>query len=152
MNNGQWILGCSNSNDWGTESKFNTKSEAVSHGTLLLKLYNANPTSMPNRDRLLDDMGISPQDNEPIFEFEVGQLDQPDFPNRTDDLLELISQDVYDTFGDWAEDYLDDVDHKHQSELQELIRDWAERHDYLPNYFTIPRTETIDIRDVEGKE
>lgn len=152
MNNGQWILGCSNSDDWGFDLRFEKKDDAISYGIHLLRRYNDNRDS-PKRSHLnsiMDYMGISPEDNEPIFEFKVAQLEQPNFPDRTDDLLELISQDVYDTYGDWAEDYLDDVDHRHQSELQELIVDWAVRHDYIPNYFTISRTEAIDIRNVGG--
>ncbi|EAE9689110.1 hypothetical protein B0U03_02290 [Listeria monocytogenes] len=148
------MLGCSNSDDWGADTRFNTKDEAITYGVRLLRGYNANCDKPKDWhwDFLMDDMGIYPQDNAPIFEFEVGQLEAVRFPDRTDCLLELISQDVYDEFGDYAEDYLDDVDQKHQSELQELIIDWAERHNYLPNYFTVSRTETIDIRNVEGEE
>lgn len=153
MNNGQWMLNCGDEDRdedrWGERICFNTKSEAVSHGTLLLKLYNANPMSTPNRNRLVDDIGIYPYDNNPVYTFHVGQLEAVRFPDRTDDLLERISQDVYDEVGDYAEDYLYDVDEKHQTELQELIHDWAKRHNYLPNCFTISLTELIDIRDFE---
>ncbi|EAE4163781.1 hypothetical protein E1V05_08620, partial [Listeria monocytogenes] len=107
-----------------------------------------------NRKILTDDMGaypvpLTPYSNEPIYIFNVGLVEQVKFPNRTDELLERIAEDVYDEIGDYAEDYLDDVDEKHQTELQELIRDWAERHDYLPNYFTISLTELIDTRNLE---
>lgn len=154
MNNGQWILGCSNSDDWGADTRFDAKYKAIIYGIKLLKYYNANcdnPKSW-HLNLLMYDLGIYPQDNEPIFEFEVGQLEQPNFPDRTDDLLERIAEDVCDEVGDYAEDYLDYVDEEHQTELQELIIDWAERHDYLPNYFTVSRTETIDIRDFEEEE
>lgn len=151
MSNGQWILGYSDSDDWGFDSRFEKKDDAINYGTHLLRRYNANRDNPKSShlNFLMDYMGISPEDNEPIFEFEVAQLEQPNFPDRTDDLLERIAEDVCDEVGDWAEDYLDDVDHRHQSELQELIEDWAERHDYLPKYFTLSRIETIDIRELE---
>ncbi|EPD1972325.1 hypothetical protein ACR60W_001051 [Listeria monocytogenes] len=148
------MLSCSNSDNWEAKSRFNTKDEAIKYGIKLLKYYNANcdnPKSW-HFNLIMYDLGIYPRDNEPIFEFKVGQLEQPTFPDRTDDLLERIAEDVCDEVGDWAEDYLDYVDEGHQLELQELIVDWAERHDYLPNYFTISRTEAIDIRNVEGEE
>ncbi|MGC9339522.1 hypothetical protein [Listeria ivanovii] len=143
------MLYCGDEDRWGNLVCFNTRTEAVRYGTLLLKLYNANPTKTENRNRLIDGIGTYPYDNEPVYTFHVGQIEAVRFPDRTDDLLERISQDVYDEFGDYAENYLNDVDEKHQTELQELIRDWAERHNYLPNYFTISRTEMIDIRDFE---
>ncbi|HAC1155076.1 TPA_asm: hypothetical protein GI696_03990 [Listeria monocytogenes] len=154
MNNGQWMINCSDDDFWEGAARFNTKEEAIDFGIEMLRKYNSNPDDAKNRKILTDDMGaypvpLSPISNEPIYIFSVGLVEQVKFPNRTDDLLERIAEDVYDEVGDYAEDYLDDVTKEHQNELQDLIRDWAERHDYLPNYFTISRTEAIDIRDFE---
>ncbi|EFM2997702.1 hypothetical protein HHK30_002753 [Listeria monocytogenes] len=154
MKQGQWMLNGSDDDFWEGAARFNTKEEAIDFGIEMLRKYNINPDDAKNRKILNDDMGaypvpLSPYSNEPIYIFNVGLVEQVKFPNRTDELLERIAEDVYDEIGDYAEDYLDDVDEKHQTELQELIRDWAERHDYLPNYFTISRTEAIDIRGFE---
>ncbi|EOA2258254.1 hypothetical protein ACHWNZ_002880 [Listeria monocytogenes] len=148
------MINCSDDDFWEGAARFNTKEEAIDFGIEMLRKYNINPDDAKNRKILNDDMGaypvpLSPYSNEPIYIFNVGLVEQVKFPNRTDELLERIAEDVYDEIGDYAEDYLDDVDEKHQTELQELIRDWAERHDYLPNYFTISRTEAIDIRGFE---
>ncbi|AVV07516.1 hypothetical protein KC298_08610 [Listeria monocytogenes] len=154
MNNGQWMITCSDDKFWEGSARFNTKEEAIGYGIEMLRKYNSNPDDAKNRKILTDDMGaypvpLTPYSNEPIYIFNVGLVEQVKFPNRTDELLERIAEDVYDEIGDYAEDYLDDVDEKHQTELQELIRDWAERHDYLPNYFTISLTELIDTRNLE---
>lgn len=66
-----------------------------------------------------------------------------------DDILENISENVYDDVGEAAEGYLDDVTKEHRDELEEKLNDvlfdWIKRHNYEPTCFKIVAIETIQI-------
>lgn len=149
MKQGQWMLNGSDYERWEASTYFDTKDEAIEHGINLLEKYNNNPQNEKTRDQLIEDLALYPDDNEPIYGFYVGQLEKVGFPDETDILLENIAERVYDQGGEYAVDYLDDVDEKHQTELQELIYSWAKQHDYLPDCFLLNTLEEIDIRNFE---
>ncbi|HDI3362280.1 TPA: hypothetical protein PNA25_002842, partial [Listeria monocytogenes] len=147
MKQGQWMLNGSDYERWDSSTFFDTEDEAINRGIHLLEKYNNNPQNEKTRNQLMDDLALYPDDNEPIYGFYVGQIEEVGFPDRTDDLLERISEDVCDEVGDYAEDYLDDVTDEHKKELQELIYSWAKQRDYLPSCFLIREIEEIDIRN-----
>ncbi|EAC3634694.1 hypothetical protein [Listeria seeligeri] len=149
MKQGQWMLNGSDYERWDSSTFFDTEDEAINRGIHLLEKYNNNPQNEKTRNQLMDDLALYPDDNEPIYGFYVGQIEEVGFPDRTDDLLERISEDVCDEVGDYAEDYLDDVTDEHKKELQELIYSWAKQRDYLPSCFLIREIEEIDIRNFE---
>ncbi|EQA6969842.1 hypothetical protein ACX6RF_001923 [Listeria monocytogenes] len=154
MSNGQWMINCSDDDFWEDTARFNTKEEAINYGIEMLRKYNINPDDAKNRKILTDDMGaypvpLTPYSNEPIYIFNVGLVEQVKFPNRTDELLERIAEDVYDEIGDYAEDYLDDVTDEHKKELQGFIYRWAKQRGYLPECFLIGEIGEIDIRNFE---
>ncbi|MCF2016139.1 hypothetical protein [Listeria monocytogenes] len=150
MKQGQWMLNGSDYERWEASIYFDTKEEAIEQGVNLLEKYNHNTQDEKNRNHLIDDLALYPDDSEPIYVFFVGQIEKVGFPNATDSLLEDIAEQVYNEAGEYAEDFLDDVTDEHQNELAALIRDWAERHDYLPSCFLIREIEEIDIRNFEG--
>ncbi|MBV1079969.1 hypothetical protein J0M99_12765 [Listeria monocytogenes] len=149
MKHGQWMLNGTDGERWGAFERFDTKEEAIIYGVELLTEYNSLDDDERRDYDLSDGLNMRPLDYENIYTFFVGQIEEVEFPTEVDTLLENIAQCVYDEVGECGEEYLNDVDEKHQTELQELIRDWAERHDYLPNYFTISLTELIDTRNLE---
>ncbi len=152
MEHEQWMLNCDDGEFWTACTLFNTKEGAITYGIKLLEKYNNNTHDEKTQNNLIDKMGIHSVDNAQVYTFCVGQLEKVKLPNETDTLLENIAESVYEIYEDYAEGYLDDVDEKHQNELQELIVDWAKRHNYMPNFFTIRTSETIDIRDFEEEE
>jgi len=60
-------------------------------------------------------------------------------------ILEVISNNAYDTCGEWAEDYLYDVTQDQEDELESLIRLWADKHNLNPNWFMIEDIEEVEF-------
>ncbi|MBM5677044.1 hypothetical protein [Listeria seeligeri] len=149
MKQGQWMLNGSDYDRWDSSTFFDTEDEAIEHGINLLEKYNHNTQDEKTRDQLIEDLALYPDDDEPIYGFYVGQLEEVGFPDETDILLDRIAERVCEVAGEYSEGYLDDVTDEHQNELAALIRDWAERHDYLPGCFLIREIEEIDIRNFE---
>ncbi|ECL7059169.1 hypothetical protein FTO90_08790 [Listeria monocytogenes] len=152
MSQGQWMINGVECYFWEDTARFNTKEEAIKFGIEMLKKYNNNPDDAKNRNILIDSMNTHPNNNEPVYTFQVCLVEDVKFPDRTDALLEWIAEDVLDDVQGIADDYLEDVTEEHQNELQDLIEDWAKRHNYLPDTLKIFPSETIDIRDFEKAE
>ncbi|EAE5019040.1 TPA_asm: hypothetical protein GZQ63_12650 [Listeria monocytogenes] len=149
MKQGQWMLNGSYGGRWESITYFDTKEEAIKHGINLLKKYNHNTHDEKTRNQVMNDLTIYSYYNELIYTFFVGEIEEIAFPDETDSLLENIAERVYSEAGEYTEGFLDDVTDEHQNELAALIRDWAERHDYLPGCFLIREIEEIDIRNFE---
>ncbi|WP_270999029.1 hypothetical protein [Listeria seeligeri] len=149
MKQGQWMLNGSDYERWDSSTFFDTEDEAINRGIHLLEKYNNNPQNEKTRNQLMDDLALYPDDNEPIYVFYVGQLEEVGFPDETDILLENIAERVYDQGGEYAEGYLDDVTEEHREELQSFIYRWAKQRGYLPSCFLIREIEEIDIRNFE---
>ncbi|EGU0433376.1 TPA: hypothetical protein ACSZDR_10570 [Listeria monocytogenes] len=149
MKQGQWMLNGSDYDRWDSSTFFDTEDEAIEHGINLLEKYNHNTQDEKTRDQLMEDLALYPDDNEPIYGFYVGQLEEVGFPDETDILLDRIAERVYDRAGESAEGYLAGVTDEHKKELQELIYRWAKQRDYLPDCFLLREIEEIDIRNFE---
>lgn len=149
MKQGQWMLNGSDYDRWDSSTFFDTEDEAIEHGINLLEKYNHNTQDEKTRDQLIEDLALYPDDNEPIYGFYVGQLEEVGFPDETEILLDRIAERVYDRAGESSEGYLDGVTDEHKKELQELIYRWAKQRDYLPDCFLLREIEEIDIRNFE---
>ena len=145
MEHGQWMLNKEYGETWGASEYFDTKEEAIEYGIDLLKKYNSLDNEGKSDMDLSDGMNLLPDDYENVYVFYAGRIETVGFPDEVDNLLETISERVYEEVGEHAEDYLDDVTAAHRKELSDLIYDWAERHKYLPNCFTIGATEKVDL-------
>lgn len=66
-------------------------------------------------------------------------------------VLEEIEQQHQNNDGEYADDYLHYVKRDHIKELDVLLEiailDWAEKYNYLPNYFRVNSIEKIDMSD-----
>lgn len=147
MKERQWLIAMPNSERWDSSKSFDTKELAIVHGISVLTKWN-NATEKERREMDLSDdisegggIGISDKQED----FEVGKVRYAAFPDATDNLLELISEQAYDEYGEHAEDYLYDVTDDHKKELSNLIADWAKRHNYLPDFFSIIKNEEVNI-------
>ncbi|MBM5675583.1 hypothetical protein D8X99_00285 [Listeria seeligeri] len=149
MKQGQWMLNGSDYDRWDSSTFFDTEDEAIEHGINLLEKYNHNTQDEKTRDQLIEDLALYPDDDEPIYGFYVGQLEEVGFPDETDSLLENIAERVYDVAGEYSEGYLDDVTEEHREELQSFIYRWAKQRGYLPECFLIGEIGEIDIRNLE---
>ena len=153
MEHGQWMLNKEYGERWEASEYFDTKEEAIEFGVSLLKKYNSLDDDGKSDMDLSDGLNIYPDDYENIYIFYVGQIEAIGFPDVVDNLLETISETVYDEVGEYSDGYLDDVTTEHKKELSDLIHDWAKRNDYLPNCYIIGATEEININSfVEGEE
>lgn len=149
MKQGQWMSNGSEYERWEASIYFDTKEEAIEQGVNLLEKYNHNTQDEKTRNQLMDDLALYPDDDEPIYVFYVGQLEEVAFPDETDILLDRIAERVYDVVGEYSEGYLDDVTEEHREELQSFIYRWAKKRGYLPECFLIREIEEIDIRNFE---
>lgn len=83
--------------------------------------------------------------------FYVGQVKSADFAFSidTDVILETISQNVYEEFGEVAEDYLNDVQKEHyevlEEELWDVINKWMDKFGYNPDFFKVVNIEKMSI-------
>jgi len=83
-------------------------------------------------------------------QFKVGLCEEVfNYGIDVDDLLERISDNVYEEVGEVAEDYLDDVTKEHRDELEDnlnkVFREWQEKYKYKPSYYNIISEEVINI-------
>ncbi|MFS7003636.1 hypothetical protein [Carnobacterium maltaromaticum] len=153
MKHGQWMLNKEYGERWGACEYFDYKEDAISHGVNLLFKYNSLDKNGKDNMDLSDSLNMLPRDYNNINTFYVGQIESVGFPDVTDNLLEIISETVYEEVGEHADGYLDDVKPEHKKELSDLIHDWAKRNEYMPNCFLIRNTEEININSfVEGEE
>ncbi|MDW5524611.1 DUF2188 domain-containing protein [Carnobacterium maltaromaticum] len=153
MKHGQWMLNKEYGERWEASEYFDTKEEAIEYGVTLLNKYNSLDADGKSDMDLSDGLNMRPDDCENIYTFYVGQIETVGFPDVVDNLLETISETVYDEVGEVADGYLNDVTTEHKEELSDLIHDWAKRNGYLPNCYIMGATEEINITSsVEGEE
>ena len=83
--------------------------------------------------------------------FYIGEIESIEM--RADSLgdvcIEYIGQIHCDNDGEYAQEYLTDVETEHVQELDKLIEkvvlDWATKHDYHPKYFLVQNVEFIEV-------
>lgn len=86
-------------------------------------------------------------------QFFVGQIKNMDIGVGVDadNILDNISENVRDEVGEAADDYLSYVHKEHLSELEEqmnaVLREWMDRHDYYPKYFRVANVECISLEE-----
>lgn len=54
-----------------------------------------------------------------------------------DSILEHMQEWAYDDMNDFASDYLDNVTQEQKDELEQLISDWANKHNISPNFCSV---------------
>ena len=96
-----------------------------------------------------DDYGI-----EEVLEVEICEKHNFTFSDFLDvsGMLEKISEEAYDNAGECAEDYLSDVTGEMESELKNLILDWANRHNLEPRFYEIGKVVETRYINVDGKK
>jgi predicted RNA-binding protein with EMAP domain len=83
--------------------------------------------------------------------FYIGEIESIEM--RADSLgdvcIEYICQIHCDNDGEYAQEYLTDVETEHVQELDKLIEkvvlDWATKHDYHPKHFLVQNVEFIEV-------
>lgn len=150
--NGKWMLNRHNSEYWNAEDVFNTEEEAVKTGVSLLKKYNSLDKELKSEvlalsNKIEDTMGIASLGYETITRFDVGLVEQATVEFNVDSILETATENAYDEYGEFAEDYLEDVTDEDKTELETLIHDWFIRHNYIPQFYKVYNIETIDLND-----
>ena len=70
-----------------------------------------------------------------------------------DDVLEQVTNCVYNDNGEYAEDYLDDVPLGHKQELSEelnkVFHAWVKKHRYEPTFFEVVGIEAVSMESEE---
>lgn len=145
MKHGQWMLNQDDGEHWRACEYFDTKEEAIEYGVSLLKKYNSLDDDGKSNMDLSDGINICPDDYENIYIFYVGQIEAIGFPDVVDNLLETISETVYNEVGEYSDGYMDDVTTEHKKELADLIHGWAERNGYLPDCYIMGATEEVNL-------
>lgn len=66
---------------------------------------------------------------------------------NVDSIIENIAENVYDEAGEVAEDYLNDVKKEHaeelESDLNEVLLNWINKHNYKPTFFQVVNIEQV---------
>jgi hypothetical protein len=66
-----------------------------------------------------------------------------------DNILEQVSNQIYDEVGEVAEDYLDDVTKEQYKELEESLNEvffkWIKKHNLEPTCYTVANEEIIEV-------
>lgn len=79
----------------------------------------------------------------------VGQAVRPNTSVSADHLIDEIYESVRDECGEYAEGYLERVDPKDQSILEERINEvvgkWLKEFKYEPTFYTVTNVEEIQI-------
>ncbi|EOL42023.1 hypothetical protein RV11_GL003483 [Enterococcus phoeniculicola] len=141
---GKWVCARNVDTDyWRACEYFNSKDSAILAANQAIKNFERNGET----NDIEDILGFYPDENEKITTFAVGQCMIPTLYIDTDGLLEAASGNVYDQCGEYADDYLDDVSKDHLDELEKVILEWFERHNYMPSCYTIEGTEEIKVED-----
>lgn len=144
MNN-KWL--CAPSTDtevWRTTEFYDTKKEAIETTKKIIQKYNADTAN----SNIEDELGYFPEDDSKITSFAVGQAEMFGISVDVDDIFERIQEEAYDRCGDSADSFLDDVTKEHKEELESLILDWFDKHNYKANFYTITNVEEI-VLEVE---
>lgn len=125
MSEGKWIYN-SDEEVWMNCEHYDTKEEAIQAGK---------------------------EDYEGDSQFFVGQIKNMNIGVGVDAdrILDDIAENVYDEVGEAAEDYLGSVRKDELSELEDLLNDalrqWMDKHDYKPKYFSVENIESIPLSE-----
>lgn len=69
-------------------------------------------------------------------------------------IIEQIQEDSYDTCGESAEDFLDDVSKEQEDELQDLLDSvllrWILKYDLTPNFWEVEKYTEVDLDDPDS--
>ncbi len=90
--------------------------------------------------------------------FYIGQVFEE--PVNTDieamSILEVIAEDVYEQFGEVAQDYLMNVKGEHVVELENalnnVIKHWMDYYNYNPSYFKVDNIQFISLEEDDNNE
>lgn len=84
-------------------------------------------------------------------EISIGKTVQDVLPNiDADDVISDIQDNMYDAYGDFAEDYLDYVKTEEIKELDNklnaVLQEWLENNNLEPNFYHIIEVEKLEVR------
>lgn len=138
---GKWMITFDeekwDSNNFG---EFDTKDEAIAfiNETGAIQLF----------DIWLDEMGDEPDPEQTGVTIYVGQF-QGFVPSvNVDTVLDEIAENASWVGGDYADDYLHHVPKDAREELEEelnsVLSEWIEKHQYHPTFYSIVNIETIE--------
>lgn len=146
--NGKWLLNDEGSEYWNASEAFNSKEEAVAKGKEILKIYNA-LSDNERKGMSLADFGFNQSTYDNIMAFNVGQVNLATINLNGERFVEMVADDAYEEYGEFAEDYLSDVTKEHLGELEELLHGWFEKHNYMPTFYTVEDISTIVLEGTE---
>lgn len=144
MDNGKWILNDENSEYWNASDSFDSREEAINKGKETIKHYNT-LTNKQKEDIDLSDIGLSGITYEDIESFDVGQVNLATIATNGERFVEMVADEAYEEYGEFAEDYLSDVKKEHLDELGELLNGWFEKHNYMPTFYMVENVSTIRL-------
>lgn len=144
MDNGKWILNDENSEYWNASDSFDSREEAVTKGKEVLKIYNASTLEQKKRISL-SDIGFSQNTYDNIESFDVGQIQRATIAKNGERFVDMVAEEAYEEYGEFAEDYLSDVKKEHLDELGLLLHGWFEKHNYMPAFFMVENVSTIRL-------
>lgn len=140
MMDNKWL--CAPSSDtevWSSSEFFDTKQEAIVATKEAIKKYNADPEN----ENLEDEIGYFAEDYSKVTSFAVGKAEVFKIDADVDSIIERIQEDAYDQCGDSADSFLNHVKKEHKDELERIILDWFNNHDYKANFYSIVNVEEI---------
>ncbi|MCR6515322.1 hypothetical protein M4I33_10630 [Clostridium sp. LY3-2] len=122
---GKWVAEMSLNSDIWHGDEFDTKEQAIAEGRKLAK-------------------------DDDLNKFKIGQTEPAcNFGIDVDNVIERISETMYDDIGEVAEDYLGDVTVEHLLELEEKLNEvffkWQKEHGYEPTFYKIINIEEINV-------
>jgi hypothetical protein len=83
--------------------------------------------------------------------FTIGQCKKVIPKIDTESMISNVQDQVFDSYGDCADDYLNDVKKEHFDILQSLFQDvfegWLIQFRYMPNWYNIDFVKTIDTEE-----
>ncbi|QFR59827.1 hypothetical protein VOWphi5012_043 [Vibrio phage phi50-12] len=95
--------------------------------------------------QILDDMGEEERKNTKEVKLYKGIVKEQSFAQFlcVDQFLEQMSESAYETGGEWAEDYLDNVTESQKEDLVKVILAWSEKHNIKPSWFMVEEIEEV---------
>ena len=90
----------------------------------------------------LEDAELKTTTKVPLY---VGTLETKYFSDYlcVDSILERMQEWAYDDVDEFASEYLDDVTQGQKDELEQLISDWANKHNIFPKFFSVGNVKEI---------
>ncbi len=136
----KWL--CAPSTDtevWSSAEFFDTKQEAINAAKEAIKRYNADPEN----ENLEDEIGYFAEDCSKVTSFAVGQANVFGISVDVDLIIDNIQEQAWSECSDHASGFLDDVTKEHKEELETLILDWFDKHNYKANFYTIINVDEV---------